>query len=47
MPFNEAPKKVFMVHGETEASQSMAEKIRDTYGWNVSVPKFGDSFELE
>ncbi len=47
MPFNKKPKQVFMVHGETEASQSMAIKIRDTFGWNVSVPKFGDSFELE
>ncbi|MDP8201281.1 MAG: MBL fold metallo-hydrolase [Candidatus Tenebribacter burtonii] len=47
MPFNKAPKQVFMVHGEAEASQSMAEKIKQTYGWKVTVPKFGDSFELE
>ena len=47
MPFNKTPKQVFMVHGEAEASQSMAEKIRKTYGWNVTVPQFGNSFELE
>ncbi|HHE64571.1 MAG TPA: MBL fold metallo-hydrolase, partial [Bacteroidetes bacterium] len=47
MPFNKAPKQIFMVHGESEASQSMAEKINKTYGWNVTVPQFGDSFELE
>ncbi len=47
MPFNKAPKQVFMVHGETKASQSMAEKIKKTYGWNVTIPQFGDSFELE
>ena len=47
MPFNKPPKQVFMVHGEAEASQSMAEKINKTYGWNVTVPEFGNSFELE
>ncbi len=47
MPFNKAPKQVFMVHGEEEASKSMAEKIKQTYGWKVTVPKFSDSFELE
>ncbi|MDA3812736.1 MAG: MBL fold metallo-hydrolase [Candidatus Cloacimonetes bacterium] len=47
MPFNKIPKQVFMVHGEAEASQSMAEKIKKTYGWNVTVPQFGESFELE
>ena len=47
MPFNKKPKQVFMVHGESDASQSMAEKIRDTYSWNVTIPQFGDSFELE
>lgn len=46
MPFNKAPKQVFMVHGEAEASEAMAEKIRKTYGWNVTVPQFGQSFEL-
>jgi len=34
-------------HGEEEASKSMAEKIKQTYNWNVTVPGFGDSFELE
>jgi len=47
MPFNKTPKQVFMVHGEAEASQSMAEKIKQTYGWKVAVPKFGESFELD
>jgi len=47
MPFNKKPKQVFMVHGEEEASRSMAEKIKQTYNWNVTIPKFGDSFELE
>ncbi|MFC1898010.1 MBL fold metallo-hydrolase RNA specificity domain-containing protein [Candidatus Cloacimonadota bacterium] len=47
MPFNKPPKQVFMVHGEEEASQSMADKIKQTYNWNVTIPQFGESFELE
>lgn len=47
MPFNRAPKQVFMVHGEAEASQSMAEKIEETFNWNVTIPKFNESFELK
>ncbi|MBL7149475.1 MAG: MBL fold metallo-hydrolase, partial [Candidatus Cloacimonetes bacterium] len=47
MAFNKPPKKVFLVHGELEASQSLAEKIKQTYSWEVVVPQFGDSFELE
>lgn len=47
MAFNKAPKKVFIVHGDEEASASMAQKIRDAYGWDVVIPNFGESFELE
>ena len=47
MPFNKKPKTTFMVHGEADASQSMAEKIEKTYNWKVEIPKFGESFELE
>ena len=47
MPFNKAPKQIFMVHGEADASRSMAEKIKKTYDWKVTIPQFGDSFELE
>lgn len=47
MAFNKPPKKVFVVHGEPEASSSLAEKIRQRYRWDVVVPDLGDSFELE
>lgn len=46
MPFNKKPKKVFIVHGEEEAAQAMAEHIRKTYHWDVAVPEFGESFTL-
>jgi metallo-beta-lactamase family protein len=47
MGFNRPPDKTFVVHGEAESSQSMAEKIRQQFGWEVVVPAFGDSFELD
>jgi len=47
MAFNKPPVKTFVVHGEETASEAMAEKIRKQFGWNVSVPKFGESFELD
>lgn len=46
MGFNRPPEKTFIVHGEPEASASMAEKIRLHFGWNVVVPNLEQSFEL-
>ncbi|MBN1327455.1 MAG: MBL fold metallo-hydrolase [Candidatus Cloacimonetes bacterium] len=47
MPFNKKPKLTFLVHGEPDASKAMAEKIKHTYDWQVKIPQFGESFELE
>ncbi len=47
MGFNFPPEKTFLVHGESDASASLAEKIRDKLGWNVEVPEFGQSFDLD
>jgi metallo-beta-lactamase family protein len=45
--FNRPPKKTFLVHGEPEASASLAEEIQQRLGWDVVVPKFKESFTLE
>ena len=45
--FNRPPRKTFIVHGEPAASASLAEKIREKLGWNVVVPKFMQSFDLD
>jgi metallo-beta-lactamase family protein len=45
--FNRPPKKTFLVHGEPDASASLAEKITKKLGWNVVIPKFEESFTLE
>ena len=46
MPFNKKPLCTYMVHGETGASEAMAKKIKQTYNWNVIIPKFAESFEV-
>jgi len=45
--FNYKPTKTFLVHGERESSQALAKKIRSTLGWDVEIPEFGQTFELE
>jgi len=47
MGINRPPKKTFLVHGEPEASSSLADKIRTHFGWDVVIPQFGESFEIE
>ena len=47
MGFNRAPKRVFIVHGEANASASLAQKIRDYFGWEVVIPKRNDSFDID
>ncbi|MBW7996593.1 MAG: MBL fold metallo-hydrolase [Candidatus Glassbacteria bacterium] len=47
MGFNRKPDTAFIVHGEPESSAGLARRIRDKLGWNVEVPKFGQSYELE
>jgi metallo-beta-lactamase family protein len=42
-----APKTVFTTHGEPEAAEAMAQHIRDRFGWNVVVPQYGQTVELE
>ena len=45
--FNRPPKRTFIVHGEPDASASLAKKIRDKLGWDVVIPKLEESFALE
>lgn len=47
MGFNRPPKQTFIVHGEPDASSSLAEKITARLGWNVVIPKFQESFTLD
>ena len=41
------PKMVFTTHGEPDAAEAMAKHIRDEFGWNVVVPQYEQTIELE
>lgn len=44
--FQRAPRRVFVVHGEADASEALRERIRRELGWSVCVPLQGQEFEL-
>ncbi len=43
----EAPRKVFVVHGEPESSLELAGRISNELGWQVEVPEYQDRVELD
>lgn len=47
MGFNRPPEVTFLVHGEPEASQALAAAIRKKFGWNVNIPRYGESFSID
>lgn len=44
--FKDKPKQTFTIHGEGEDIHNYAEAIRHRLGWNVTVPKYMESFQL-
>jgi metallo-beta-lactamase family protein len=36
------PEKVYLIHGEPTALDAFRVKIKDTFNWNVSIPKLSD-----
>lgn len=42
-----APRSVFTTHGEPDAARAMAGHIRDHFGWNVVVPQYQQTIELD
>jgi len=44
--FKQAPKKVFLTHGELHAAQALQQKIKERFGWTVVIPDYKDHFEL-
>jgi metallo-beta-lactamase family protein len=36
---NDAPPKVFLVHGEEDGLQAMKAKIEEVYHWEVAIPE--------
>ena len=44
--FKRPPKMIFVNHGEGDACETLAAQIRAKFGYNVTVPKMGESFDL-
>lgn len=42
----QAPREVFLTHGEEEESLSLAEHLRAAFGWRVTVPEYQQAVEL-
>lgn len=42
-----APKHVYLTHGELESANSLADELRHTRQWQVTVPKMGERVTLE
>ena len=43
----EPPTTVFVVHGELDASQELARRIRAELGWNAVVPRDGETVRID
>jgi len=41
------PREIFLVHGEPESSQALAEKIRSDKKWKTRIPKLNDIVPLD
>ncbi|KCB50506.1 beta-Casp domain protein [Bordetella hinzii 1277] len=44
--FREAPRQVFIVHGEPEASEALRERILRDLNWSATVPRQDQRYEL-
>ena len=44
---NQAPRQIFVTHGEVETAHHFAETLRKEKGYSASVPKYGDEVALE
>jgi metallo-beta-lactamase family protein len=42
----EAPRRVFLTHGEPGPAQAFAQLLRDRRGWKCHVPQLGETHEL-
>jgi metallo-beta-lactamase family protein len=44
--FNKSPKNTFIVHGEKESSEALAQTIQEKLGWNTFIPQYLESYQL-
>ncbi|HEY6466779.1 MAG TPA: MBL fold metallo-hydrolase RNA specificity domain-containing protein, partial [Candidatus Acidoferrales bacterium] len=44
--FQEPPKQTFLVHGEPPALNALHDAVKAKFGWNVTIPDYEQSFDL-
>lgn len=44
--FQAPPKQTFLVHGEPPALNSLHDAVKGKFGWNVTIPDYEQSFDL-
>ncbi len=47
MAFNKPVSRVFLTHGEPEASESLQGKIREEFNWPVTIPEEGHAYTID
>jgi metallo-beta-lactamase family protein len=45
--FKKPPKRVFVVHGETESALAFGNFVRKKTGWEVTVPEYDQTINLD
>ncbi|MBN2580912.1 MAG: MBL fold metallo-hydrolase [Pirellulales bacterium] len=45
--FQRPPRRLFVTHGEPEASRALAEAVRQRFGWDVHVPEHRETVRLD
>ena len=41
------PRRVFLTHGEEDAAEHLADRIRKKWNWPVEVPEYQSEWELD
>ena len=44
--FKKAPKQAFLVHGEPVALNALRDKVKERFGWGVTIPDYEQAIEL-
>ena len=44
--FKQPPKMTFIVHGEDDSRQALAEEIRSTLGWKTHIPEYLETYNI-
>jgi len=45
--FARKPQKLFLVHGDEESLESLKTRIEERLRWNVVIPRYRESIELD